>query len=146
MSEPPGYLFSLLIDAGDPSAPLSVAGTFLKIGLVLLLVAANGFFVAAQQGRDGIPAGTSEFSFRERATVALLRFYVSESETYTSIGGFLMTAAGRLLKTAETVEHNGLVFRTERVERRRVMRVRLQLPTAQESEWTSAAQRVRAAH
>ena len=54
MSEPPSYLFSLLVYAGDPSAPLSVAGTFLKIGLVLLLVAANGFFVAAEFALVGV--------------------------------------------------------------------------------------------
>ena len=57
-----------------------------------------------------------------------------------------MTAAGHLLKTGETVEHNGLVFTIERVERRRVMRVRLQLPAEQESESAPAAESVRAAH
>lgn len=74
-----------------------------------------------------------------------LKLSVPESETYTTIGGFLMTAAGHLLKTGETIEHNGLIFTIERVERRRVMRVRLQLPPAQ-SETTPAAESVRAAH
>ena len=57
-----------------------------------------------------------------------LKLSVPESEAYTTIGGFLMTAAGHVLKLGETVEHNGLVFRVEGVERRRVMRVRLEMP------------------
>jgi CBS domain containing-hemolysin-like protein len=57
-----------------------------------------------------------------------LKLSVPESEAYTTIGGFLMTAAGHVLKPGETVEHNGLVFRVEGVERRRVMRVRLEMP------------------
>ena len=57
-----------------------------------------------------------------------LKLAVPESEAYTTIAGFLMTAAGHVLKPGEEVKHNGLVFRVERVERRRVMRVRLELP------------------
>jgi len=57
-----------------------------------------------------------------------LKLSVPESEAYTTIAGFLMTAAGHVLKPGEEVKHNGLVFRVERVERRRVMRVRLELP------------------
>jgi Mg2+/Co2+ transporter CorC len=36
-----------------------------------------------------------------------------------------MTEAGHVLRPNEVVEHNGLVFQIERVERRRVIRVRL---------------------
>jgi len=61
-----------------------------------------------------------------------LKLSVPESEAYTTIAGFLMTAAGHVLKPGEIVKHNGLVFRVERVERRRVMRVRLELPDAAE--------------
>ena len=61
-----------------------------------------------------------------------LKLSVPESEAYTTIAGFLMTAAGHVLKPGETVEHNGLVFDVERVERRRVLRVRLLLPTEKE--------------
>lgn len=75
-----------------------------------------------------------------------LKLSVPESETYTTIGGFLMTAAGHVLKTGETVEYNGLVFTIERVERRRVMRVRLQLPPEAESETTPPPVSVRAEH
>ncbi len=57
-----------------------------------------------------------------------LKLSVPESESYTTIGGFLMTAAGHVLKPGEIVEYNGLTFKVERVERRRVVRVQLVLP------------------
>jgi CBS domain containing-hemolysin-like protein len=67
-----------------------------------------------------------------------LNLAVPESETYTTIGGFLMTAAGHVLQPGEVVRHNGLLFHVERVERRRVIRVRLEqtttMPEATESE------------
>ncbi|MGB7923212.1 MAG: hemolysin family protein [Pyrinomonadaceae bacterium] len=56
-----------------------------------------------------------------------LKLSLPESETYTTIGGFLMTEAGHVLQPGEVVQHDGLLFRVERVERRRVMRVRLEL-------------------
>ena len=57
-----------------------------------------------------------------------LKLSVPESESYTTIGGFLMTAAGHVLKPGEIVEHNGLVFKVDKVERRRVVRVQLLRP------------------
>jgi magnesium and cobalt exporter, CNNM family len=65
-----------------------------------------------------------------------LKLSVPESESYTTIGGFLMTAAGHVLKPSEVVTHNGLVFRVERVERRRVVRVKLTI--SQETAETNA--------
>src|SRR5215212_5875409 len=56
-----------------------------------------------------------------------LKLSVPESESYTTVGGFLMTQAGHVLKPGEVVEHNGFVFKVERVEKRRVMRVRLEI-------------------
>lgn len=56
-----------------------------------------------------------------------LKLAVPESEAYTTVGGFLMTKAGRVLKPAEVVHYDGLVFKVERVEKRRVMRVRLEI-------------------
>jgi CBS domain containing-hemolysin-like protein len=50
-----------------------------------------------------------------------------ESEAYTTIGGFLMTAAGHVLQAGETIDHDSLRFRVEKVERRRLLRVRLEL-------------------
>jgi CBS domain containing-hemolysin-like protein len=56
-----------------------------------------------------------------------LKLTVPESEAYTTIGGFLMTEAGHVLKPGEVVQHDGLVFKVERVEKRRVMRVKLEI-------------------
>jgi len=56
-----------------------------------------------------------------------LKLSVPESEGYTTIGGFLMTEAGHVLKPGEVVQHDGLVFKIERVEKRRVRRVKLEI-------------------
>src|SRR5207249_9929139 len=71
-----------------------------------------------------------------------LKTSLPESEAYTTIGGFLMTEAGHVLQTGETIEHDGLRFHVEKVERRRLLRVRLELPeqpTAPRSEAASGA-------
>lgn len=47
------------------------------------------------------------------------------SESYTTIAGFLMAEAGRILTEGETVPFNGHVFLIEKVERRRVLRVKM---------------------
>jgi len=60
-----------------------------------------------------------------------LKLSVPESEAYTTVGGFLMTEAGHVLKPGETVKYNGLVFEVDRVERRRVMRVQLEIKEEQ---------------
>jgi magnesium and cobalt exporter, CNNM family len=74
-----------------------------------------------------------------------LKTSVPESETYTTIGGFLMTEAGHVLKPGEVVKYNGLVFHVERVEKRRVMRVRLEIveTEAEEGEATDELDRAR---
>jgi magnesium and cobalt exporter, CNNM family len=75
-----------------------------------------------------------------------LKLNVPESEAYTTIGGFLMTAAGHIPRSGEVVRHNGLLFKVERVERRRVMRVRLELlDEAEKSEAESATEGASAA-
>jgi CBS domain containing-hemolysin-like protein len=56
-----------------------------------------------------------------------LKLSVPESEAYTTIAGFLMTQAGHVLRTGEVVEYDGLLFKVERVERRRIMRVTLEV-------------------
>jgi CBS domain containing-hemolysin-like protein len=56
-----------------------------------------------------------------------LKTAVPESESYTTVGGFLMTEAGHVLKPGEVVTYDGLVFHIERVEKRRVMRVRMEI-------------------
>lgn len=57
-----------------------------------------------------------------------LKTSLPESEAYTTIGGFLMNVAGHVLQAGEVIEHDGLRFNVERVERRRLLRVRLELP------------------
>src|SRR5207253_1773783 len=79
-----------------------------------------------------IPAGARQYlldgGLAVRDLNRKLKLAVPESEGYTTIGGFLMTAAGHVLKPGEVIRYNSLVFQIERVERRRVMGVRLELP------------------
>jgi len=73
-----------------------------------------------------------------------LKLSVPESEAYTTVGGFLMTEVGHVLKPGEVVQHDGLVFKVERVEKRRVMRVKLEiLQTNGEGEATDELDRAR---
>ena len=73
-----------------------------------------------------------------------LKLSVPESEGYTTIGGFLMTEAGHVLKPGEVVRHDGLVFRIERVEKRRVRRIKLEIQqTGGEEEMTNELDRAR---
>lgn len=62
-----------------------------------------------------------------------LKLSVPESEGYTTIAGFLMTEAGHVLKPGDRVNYNGLSFEVDRVERRRVISVRLELPAGKEA-------------
>ena len=76
------------------------------------------------EGRDGtyiLDGGLAVRDLNRR-----LKLSLPESESYTTIGGFLMTEAGHVLQPGEVVTHDGLLFRIERVERRRVMRVSLE--------------------
>src|SRR5580765_9033151 len=52
-----------------------------------------------------------------------LKTSLPESESYTTIGGFLMSVAGHVLQPGELIEHEGLRFAVEKVERRRLLRV-----------------------
>ncbi|HEX8369052.1 MAG TPA: hemolysin family protein [Pyrinomonadaceae bacterium] len=47
------------------------------------------------------------------------------SESYTTIAGFLMNESGQILNEGESVKFNGHVFRVEKVDKRRILRVRL---------------------
>src|SRR6266550_1584396 len=70
-----------------------------------------------------------------------LKTALPESETYTTIGGFLMNVAGHVLQPGETIEHDGLRFHVERVERRRLVLVRLELPETKSESSTDATTR-----
>jgi CBS domain containing-hemolysin-like protein len=47
-----------------------------------------------------------------------------EEAGFTTLAGFLLAKAGRLLRPGETVEHEGARFTVERVDRRRIRRIR----------------------
>src|SRR5260370_22072328 len=54
-----------------------------------------------------------------------LKTSLPESDTYTTIGGFFMNVAGPVLQPGGTIEHDRFRFFSERVERRRPVRVPL---------------------
>jgi CBS domain containing-hemolysin-like protein len=51
-----------------------------------------------------------------------------EDETYTTLAGFLLAQAGRLVRPGEVIEYEGNKFIVEQVQRRQIRRVRLQIP------------------
>jgi CBS domain containing-hemolysin-like protein len=59
-----------------------------------------------------------------------LNLDLPEDGGYTTLAGFLMAQAGRLPQVGEVIEHEGKVFRIERLEGRRIRRVRLQTENA----------------
>jgi CBS domain containing-hemolysin-like protein len=67
-----------------------------------------------------------------------------EDAGYTTLAGFMLARAGRILKPAETVEHEGATFTVERVERHRIRRIRftpaLAVESATSEELTRAAE------
>ena len=72
-----------------------------------------------------------------------LKLSVPESEAYTTVAGFLMTEAGHVLKLGEVVQYDGLVFKIERIEKRRVMRVRLEVVQTEGEEVADELNRAR---
>ncbi len=54
-----------------------------------------------------------------------LHLKIPEDAGYTTLAGFLLARAGRLLRPGESVEYDGARFTVERVEHRRIRRVRL---------------------
>jgi CBS domain containing-hemolysin-like protein len=54
-----------------------------------------------------------------------LKLDLPENDGYTTLAGFLLDRAGRILQRGDRVEHESGVFEIERVERRRITRVRL---------------------
>lgn len=57
-----------------------------------------------------------------------LKLSLPESESYTTIAGFLMTEAGHVLQPGDIVHYNSIEFEVDRVEKRRVISVRLKIP------------------
>lgn len=52
------------------------------------------------------------------------------SEGYTTIAGFLMSESGEILSPGDAVPFNGHVFRIEKVEKRRILKVRMERSTS----------------
>ncbi|MET0752419.1 MAG: hemolysin family protein [Pyrinomonadaceae bacterium] len=48
------------------------------------------------------------------------------SEGYTTIAGFLMAEAGQILEEGESVKFNGHIFKVEKVDKRRILKVRME--------------------
>jgi CBS domain containing-hemolysin-like protein len=57
-----------------------------------------------------------------------LNLHLPEEAGFTTLAGFLLSKAGRLLRPGESVEHEGARFTVERVDRRRIRRVRFTPP------------------
>jgi CBS domain containing-hemolysin-like protein len=53
------------------------------------------------------------------------------SEAYTTIAGFLMNESGEILKEGEEVKYNGHIFKVEAVDKRRILKVRMEKTAAQ---------------
>ncbi|HAF16223.1 MAG TPA: hemolysin [Blastocatellia bacterium] len=85
----------------------------------------NEQIVSAGDNKYLIAGGTAVRDLNRR-----LKLSLPESESYTTIAGFLMTEAGHILKPGDKVNYNGLLFEVDRVERRRAISVRLELPQA----------------
>lgn len=79
------------------------------------------------------PAGDNEYTLAGGLAVRdlnrRLKLSLPESESYTTIAGFLMTEAGHVLQPGDTIRYNGLEFQVDRVEKRRVISIRLKLHT-----------------
>ena len=55
-----------------------------------------------------------------------LDLHLPVSEGYTTIAGFLMSESGELLKEGESVRFNGHIFHIEEVDKRRIIKVRME--------------------
>src|SRR5438874_12985714 len=73
-----------------------------------------------------------------------LKTSLPASEGYTTVGGYLMSVAGHVLQSGEVIEADGLRFIVEKVERRRLLNVTLELPEKKPEE--EPAESAHAAH
>jgi CBS domain containing-hemolysin-like protein len=75
---------------------------------------------------DGDDAWVLEGGLAVRDLNKRLGMHLPVSEGYTTIAGFLMSESGQILSAGDTVPFNGHVFRIEKVEKRRILKVRMQ--------------------
>lgn len=66
-----------------------------------------------------------------RAANQQLKLNLPENDGYTTIAGFLLAQAGKILHAGEEVHYNGGVFRVEGTEGRRILRVRFERKPSQ---------------
>jgi CBS domain containing-hemolysin-like protein len=96
-----------------------------------------------------VPAGDNQYILAGGLAVRdlnrRLKLSLPESEGYTTIAGFLMTEAGHVLKPGDKVNYNGLRFEVDRVERRRVISVRLEVPADPKGAAEASSEGARAA-
>lgn len=55
-----------------------------------------------------------------------LDLHLPVSEAYTTIAGFLMNESGEILQEGEEVRYNGHIFKVEAVDKRRILKVRME--------------------
>lgn len=55
-----------------------------------------------------------------------LDLHLPVSEAYTTIAGFLMNESGEILQEGEEVKYNGHIFKVETVDKRRILKVRME--------------------
>jgi len=85
----------------------------------------NEQIVGAGENKYNLAGGLAVRDLNRR-----LKLSLPESESYTTIAGFLMTEAGHMLKPGDKIDYNGFLFEVDRVERRRVITVHLEMPAA----------------
>lgn len=66
-----------------------------------------------------------------------LHLRLPENAGYTTLAGFLLSEAGRLLQQGETVEYEGASFTVERMDRRRIRQIRF-FPAAKQHQVSAA--------
>lgn len=74
------------------------------------------------EGTNGIYELSGMLTVRDANRQLDLR--LPEDSGYTTLAGFLLAKSGRLLQEGEIVRHEGMEFRIERVDKRRIRRVR----------------------
>ena len=75
-----------------------------------------------EEGPDGTYLLDGGLAVRDANRRFALR--LPEEDGYTTVAGFLLARAGRILRPGETVEHDGGLFVVEQVEGRRIRRIR----------------------
>ena len=94
--------------------------------------------LAAKLSQSGEGVFSIDAGMTIREANRKFRLKLPESDNYTTVAGFLISRAGRLLNQGDTVEYGGAKFTVERVSSRRVTRVNMEyLPELSQSGQTS---------